>query len=214
MKDIAVIGLGKFGESVARYYAEMGGNVLAIDNNEEKIQEISEVVTYAVKADVTDPDVVRTLGLSNMDVVVVAMTDNMEATIMATIFAKEEGVPLVIVKSRSDLYEKVLNKVGADVVVFPEKEMGNRVARRVAVDNLIELIDLSDDYSIAEVVIPEKWVGKTLVELDIRRKYGINVLAEKKDGKINAKLDPSEPFVKDTTLIVMGETKIIEKKIR
>lgn len=211
MKDIAVIGLGKFGVSVARKYMEMGGNVLAIDDDAEKVKDISDFVTYAVKADVTDADVVKTLGLSNMDAVVIAITDNMEATIMAIILAKEEGVPLVIAKCRSEVHEKVLKKVGADLVVFPEREMGLKVARRLAVDNLVELVDLSDNYCIAEVKIPKNWEGKNLIELNLRKKYGINVVGEKDGDKINSSLNPESPFGPGCTLIVIGEKEIIEK---
>lgn len=211
MKDIAVIGLGKFGMSVAKKYMEMGGNVLAIDDDAEKVQEISDFVTYAVKADMTDAEVVKSLGLSNMDVVVVAITDNMEAAIMATIYAKEEGVPLVIAKSRSEIHEKVLKKVGADIVIFPERETGYKVARRLAVDNLVELIDLSDNYCVAEVKIPSKWAGKSLIELNLRKKYGLNVVLKKNERGIDSRLDPETPLEDNCSLVVIGELEVIER---
>ena len=214
MKEIAVIGLGKFGVSVAKKYMEMGGNVLAIDDDEEKAQEISDSVTYAVKADMTDVDVVKSLGLSNMDVVVVAITDNMEAAVMAVILAKEEGVPLVIAKSRSEIHEKVLKKVGADIVVFPEKETGYKVARKLAADNLVDLIDLSDNYCVAEVKIPEKWVGKNLIELKLRKRYGLNVVLKKNGDEIDSRLDPEMPLEGNCTLVVIGELEVIERIFR
>lgn len=211
MKDIAVIGIGKFGESIAKKYSTMGGNVLAIDVDEEKVQDISEFVTYAVKADVTDVEVVKTLGLSNMDAVVVAITNNMEASVMATILAKEEGVPMVIAKSRSDVHERVLKKVGADIVIFPEKEMGGKVARRLAVDNLVEMVDLSDNYCIAEVKIPKSWVGKNLIEISPRKKYGINVVIKKMGNVIDSSLDPQKPFEEDCTIVIIGQDDVIER---
>lgn len=211
MKEIAVIGLGKFGMSVAKKYMEMGGNVLAIDDDAEKVQEISDFVTYAVKADMTDAEVVKSLGLSNMDVVVVAITDNMEAAIMATILAKEEGVPQVIAKSRSEIHEKVLKKVGADIVIFPEKETAYKVARRLAVDNLVELIDLSDNYCVAEVKIPKKWAGKSLIELNLRKRYGLNVVLKKNESGIDSRLDPERPLEDNCSLVVIGELEVIER---
>ncbi len=211
MKEIAVIGLGKFGMSVAKKYSQMGGNVLAIDSDEDKVQEISDFVTYAVKADMMDQDSVKAIGLSDMDVVVVALTDNMEAAVMAVLLAKEAGVPKVIAKCRNELHETVLRKVGADAVIFPEREMGLKIARRLAVNNLEELVELSDNFCVAEGKIPKSWIGKNLIQLNLRKKYGLNVVGIKKDGKINSFVEPDTPLEEGTIVIVIGEDHVIEK---
>lgn len=211
MKEIAVIGLGKFGSSVAKAYAKAGGNVLAIDNDTEKIQEISTFVTYAVKADVTDADVVRTLGLSNVDVAVVAITDNLEASVMATILSKEEGVPYVMAKAQNEVHAKVLTKVGADKIIFPEKEMGIRIAKNIQVDHLMDLVDLSDRHSIIEMRTPAGWIGKNLKELDVRKKYGINIIGVRMDGSIEVNISPDMPLSESMILIVIGENDRIDR---
>lgn len=211
MKEIAVIGLGKFGSSVAKAYAQAGGNVLAIDNDEEKIQEISTFVTYAVRADVTDADVVRTLGLSNVDVAVVAITDSLEASVMATILSKEEGVPYVMAKAQNEVHAKVLKKVGADKLIFPEKEMGIRIAKNIQLNLLMDLVDLSDKYSIIEIKTPTGWIGKNLKELDVRRKYGINIIGLRVDNSIEVNISPDMPLAENMVLIVIGDNDRINR---
>lgn len=211
MKEIAVIGLGKFGRSVAKAYSEAGGMVLAIDMDEEKVQEIAAEVTYAVRADVTEADVVRTLGLSNVDVAVVAITDSLEASVMATILSKEEGVPYVMAKAQNEVHARVLKKVGADRIIFPEKEMGIRTARMIKMNHLIDIVDLSDNHSIIEVKTPENWIGKNLMQLDVRKKYGINVIGIRNNGKVEVNISPEMPFTKEMILIVIGENQQIDK---
>ncbi len=211
MKEIAVIGLGKFGSSVAKAYAQAGGNVLAIDNDEEKIQEISTFVTYAVKADVTDADVVRTLGLSNVDVAVVAITDSLEASVMATILSKEEGVPYVMAKAQNEVHAKVLKKVGADKLIFPEKEMGIRIAKNIQLNLFMDLVDLSDRHSIIEIKAPKGWIGKNLKELDVRKKYGINIIGLKENGSIEVNISPDMLLEENMVLIVIGENDRINR---
>lgn len=211
MKEIAVIGLGKFGRSVAEAYSKAGGMVLAIDEDSDKVQEIADVVTYAVRADVTDADVVRTLGLSNVDVAVVAITDNLEASIMATILSKEEGVSYVMAKAQNDVHAKVLKKVGADKIIFPEKEMGIRIARNLKMDHLMDIVDLSDEYSIIEAAPPKHWVGRTLMELDVRKKYGINIIGIRNEGEVELNISPDMPLREEMLLIVIGENDQIDK---
>lgn len=206
MRDIAVIGLGKFGISVAINYSKRGGNVMAIDKDETKVQDVADFVTYAVKADVTDPDVVKKLGLEKMDVVIVALTDSLEASVMVTILSKEMGVPFIIVKAQNEMHAKILEKVGADKIIFPEKEMGMRIARNMAANSMADIVELGDDYSIVEAEIPEGWVGKNLIELNPRKKFGFNVIAKKTNEKehIEANLDPNTPFKKGEHIIVIG----------
>lgn len=207
MRDIAVIGLGKFGVSVAINYSKRGGNVLAIDKDETKVQDVADYVTYAVKADVTDADVVKKLGLEKMDVVIVALTDSLEASVMVTILSKEMGVPHVIVKAQSEMHAKVLEKVGADKIIFPEKEMGMRIARNMAANSMADIVELGDDYSIVEAEVPASWVGKNLIELNPRKKFGFNVIAKKvgeDNERIEANLEPETPFKQGEHIIVIG----------
>ncbi|MDE6697907.1 MAG: TrkA family potassium uptake protein [Lachnospiraceae bacterium] len=211
MKDIAVIGLGKFGYSLAVAYAEEGGSVLAIDTDEEKVQEIADVVTYAARADVADPEVVKNLGLENVDIAVIAITNNMEAAVMATILSKELGVPEVIAKANNEIHAKVLTKVGADRVIFPEKDMGIKLAKNISLSKFTDIIDLKDDFSIIETKVPKNWVGKNLSELNPRKKYGFNVIAMRDGERLLVNLDPLEPFRQDTSIIVIGRNNLIEK---
>lgn len=214
MKDIAVIGLGKFGVSVALNYSKRGGNVLAIDRDITRVQDIADFVTSAVRADMTDQDVVENLGLEKMDVVVIAITDSMEASVMATILAKEQGVPLVIVKAKNEMHAKVLEKVGADKIIFPEKEMGMRIARNLATHCMEDIVELGDDYSIVEAEVPGNWIGKNLIDLNPRKKFGFNVIAKKAGSnakEIVANLDPAIKFMAGEHIIIIGKNEDLDK---
>ena len=169
---------------------------------------MADFVTCAVKADVTDPDVVKKLGLEKMDVVIVALTDSLEASVMVTILSKEMGVPHVLVKAQSEMHAKVLEKVGADKIIFPEKEMGIRIARNMVANSMADMVELGDDYSIVEAEVPKNWVGKNLIELNPRKKFGFNVIAKKTGAcaeHIEANLDPATPFEAGEHIIVIGQ---------
>lgn len=210
-KQFAVFGLGSFGESVAITLEKLGCEVVAVDNHMERIQEISDHVSYAMRADVGDPEVIRSLGTRNLDGVVVAAADNMEASVMATLVSKELGVPFVIAKAKSELHAKVLKKIGADAVIFPEMEMGARVARSLMSANFADWIDLSPDYSIMETVVPKNWVGQSLQELDLRRKYDVNVVGIKIDDHVEVNPNPDEPLREKMVLILVGSNKALGK---
>nr|AAC46144.1 putative TrkA [Thermoanaerobacter pseudethanolicus ATCC 33223] len=182
MKQFVVIGLGSFGISLAKTLYEMGNDVLVIDEDEEEelVQAMNGLVTHAVRADATDENVLKSLRVKNFDVAIVAIGKNMESSIMVTMLVKELGVKYVIAKAHNELHARVLYKVGADRVVMPEKDMGIRVARNVFSSNLIDLIEFSKEYSIAEILPIEEWFGKTLKEINVREKYGLNVVAVKK----------------------------------
>lgn len=211
MKSYAIIGCGRFGRSVAETLFELGNEVLAVDKDPELIKEISEHVTYAVEADAMDEGVLRDLGLSNFDVVVVSIGSDLEASIMATIVAKELGVKKVVAKTLSVLQGKVLEKVGADKVIFPERDMGVRVAHNLTSNNIIDYIELSLGFSILEMSALEKWYNKSLIDLKLRNKYGVNVIAIKNEGNIN--ISPAaDTIIKESDVVVMiGETKDIHK---
>lgn len=210
-KQYAVFGLGSFGESVAVTLQELGCEVVVVDNHMERIENISTYVSYAVQADIEDPEVIRSLGARNLDGVVVAVADDMEASIMATLVSKEIGVPYVLAKAKNDLHAKVLKKIGADSIIFPEKEIGQSVARNLVSGEFVDWISLSPDYSITEIAVPEKWIGKSLSEIDVRRTKDVNVVGVRIGEKIQVTIDPEEPLQKEMMLIMIGSNEALEK---
>ena len=209
MKQYIVIGCGRFGASVATTMHLLGHQVMAIDKGEEIIQNISDKVTHAAIVDVTDEVALRSLGLGNFDVAIVAIGSDIRASIMATLIAKEMGVPHIVCKEKDELQAKVLYKIGADRVVFPERDMGVRVAHNLVSDNILDHIELDPEYSIVEIVTPNKWVGKTLIELDLRAKYEITVLAIKTGKSINVTPSPQEELKAGSILVVIGQNNSI-----
>lgn len=210
-KQYAVFGLGSFGESVAVTLQELGCEVVVVDNHMERIENISPYVSYAVQADIEDPEVIRSLGARNLDGVVVAVADDMEASIMATLVSKEIGVPYVLAKAKNDFHAKVLKKIGADSIIFPEKEIGQSVARNLVSGEFVDWISLSPDYSITEIAVPEKWIGKSLSEIDVRRTKDVNVVGVRIGEKIQVTIDPEEPLQKEMMLIMIGSNEALEK---
>lgn len=211
MKSFAVIGCGRFGSSVATTLYHMGHEVMAVDSNEELIQSISEDVTHAVVVDVMDEIAVGELGLSNFDIVIVSIGSNVEASIMATIMAKEHGVKRVVAKATSDFQGKILAKVGADKVIYPERDMGVRLAHNLVSTNIIEFIELSPDYGMIEINPPKEWINKTLTELDLHSKHGINVIAVRSGEKININPERDYLLEKDDLLVIVASTSAINK---
>lgn len=210
-KQYAVLGLGSFGESVALTLENMGCDVLVMDESYEKIQDISDKVSYAMKADVADPDALQALGGKNLDGVVVAVSENLEAGIMATMLCKEMGIPLVVAKAKNKLQGAILKRVGADRIVYPEIEMGSRVAKSLVSREFMDWIELSNDYSMVEIAVPDKWVGRTLVDINVRERLGINVVGIIINGKIDVTLDPQKPLPEGGILIVIGANDVLEK---
>lgn len=210
-KQYAVFELGSFGESVAVALQELGCEVVVVDNHMERIEDISPYVSYAVQADIEDPEVIRSLGARNLDGVVVAVADDMEASIMATLVSKEIGVPYVLAKAKNELHAKVLKKIGADSIIFPEKEIGQSVARNLVSGEFVDWISLSPDYSITEIQVPEKWIGKSLSEIDVRRTKDVNVVGVRIGEKIQVTIDPEEPLQKEMMLIMIGSNEALEK---
>ena len=210
-KQFAVLGMGSFGESVALTLENMGCDVLVMDESYEKIQDISDKVSYAMKADVSDPDALQALGGKNLDGVVVAVSENLEAGIMATMLCKEMGIPLVVAKAKNKLQGAILKRVGADRIVYPEIEMGSRVAKSLVSREFMDWIELSNDYSMVEIAVPDKWVGRTLVDINVRERLGINVVGIIINGKIDVTLDPQKPLPEGGILIVIGANDVLEK---
>lgn len=204
-KQFAVIGIGRFGSSVAQSLHAFGFEVLAVDSNEQRVQAISSSVTQAIQADSTDEEALRAIGIDRFDVVVVAIGTHIQASILTCLILKDLGVPKLIVKAQNDLQAKVLSKIGADKVIFPERDMGHRVAHHLISPSVMDFIELSDGYSIVELQAAPQMIGKSLKQLDIRAKYQCNVIAVKNDGVLN--ITPSaDALIRATdTLVVVGK---------
>lgn len=215
MKTFVVIGLDSFGSHLARRLSELGNEVLAVDQRMELVEEIADDVTRAVTADCLDEKVLRTLEISDFDCAVVAMGD-MEANILATSLLKHLGVRFVVSKSTSDLYTRVLTQVGADQVVFPEKDMGIKTAQNLSSSHILDFIELSDKFSLVELKLPPDWVGKSLASLDLRRTYGLNAVAIKHagSGEVEVSVDPRYEFREGDVLAVVGANEDISRVSR
>ena len=205
-KSYAVFGLGRYGLAVAKELTSNGAEVIAIDVDENKVNAAAAVIPICKCADITDPEVIRQLGIGNIDVVIVAMASNLEACVMTTTLCKEAGVKTVIAKCASEMQQKILLRVGADQVVFPENESGIRLAQNLLSSGFIDMISLSKDVSIVEIDVKEEWCGKNLIELNLRKKYGFNIVAIKKGENVNANVNPEEILDDETTLIVIANT--------
>ncbi|AST07700.1 potassium transporter Trk [Anoxybacillus flavithermus] len=210
-KEFAVIGLGRFGGSVCRTLSEQGMEVLAIDMNEDKVNEYASIASQAVVADSTDENVLKSLGIRNFDHVIVAIGDNIQASILTTLILKELGVEKITVKATNDYHEKVLKKIGADHIVHPERDMGERIANNMISNNVLDYLELSDRHSIVEIVANERLHGHSLLELDIRAKYGINIVAIKRNNDIIVSPLASEVIYEGDILIVIGADRDIDR---
>ncbi|MEW6541520.1 MAG: TrkA family potassium uptake protein [Bacillota bacterium] len=211
MKQFAVIGLGRFGSSVAATLARMGYDVLAVDTDEQKVEQIVDRVTHAVQADALDDDSLKALGMRNFDVVIVAIGHDMQASILTTVMLKEMGVKTVVAKANTELHGRVLARVGADKVVFPERDMGVRAARSLVSKNLLDHIDLSPDFSIAELVTPKEFVGKSLLEAGVRGKFGVSILAIRRGAEILIAPGAREVIREGDVLVAIGRNERLEQ---
>ena len=211
MKSYIVIGLGRFGTEVARRLCELGCEVLAVDTHSEAVQQISSFVTHAVVADARDKEVLRTLGAANFDCAIVAIGANLADSVLATMNVKELGVPRVVCKAHDETHRQVLLKLGADQVIIPEQEHAARLARSLSSHNVLDYIELSEDYGIIEVPAPKSWVGKSLKELNVRAKLGVNILAIKQELHINVSPAAEYAIAQQDVLVVLGDIKALEK---
>ncbi len=212
-KEFAVLGLGRFGRSLALALSESGCEVMVADNNPGSVSEVSESVVHAEIGDVTSKEFLASLGLSNYDAVVVGIGGDLEACVMATMLAKEVGAKFVISKAGSELQSRILKKIGADRVIFPEYETGLRLAMQLSQGHFYDMREISMTHSIAEIDMPEHWIGKTLKELNLRSKYSINIIAIKRGEEIIVTPNPDAPMLADDTLVMLGENTMIEKLI-
>ena len=209
-KQYAVFGLGRFGESIALELESLGCEVIVVDKSMERVQDIADSVSYAMCADIEEPDVIQSLGARNLDGAVIAVCENLETRIMATMLSKEMGIPYVLAKAQNDLHATILKKVGADAIIHPEKEMGRRVARNLVSGNFADWIDLSPDYSIVEMEIPKSWVGKRLIDLQVREKFGINVVGIVKEGVMSVVINPEDILEEKLIVILIGSNEALQ----
>ncbi|SES11389.1 potassium channel family protein [Salipaludibacillus aurantiacus] len=210
-KQFAVIGLGRFGGSVCKELFKMGHEVLAVDKDEDKVNEYAKFATHAVQLDSTDEKSLISMGIRNFEHVVVAIGDNIQASILTTLVLKEIGVKTVWVKAQNAYHQKVLDKIGADLVVHPEFDMGKRIAHNMSSEKIIDFIDLADDYSIVELLATSKVHNMTLIELDVRANYGVTILAFKSGKEMNIAPDPDDKIREGDILIVMGHTNDLDR---
>jgi trk system potassium uptake protein TrkA len=210
MKQVAVIGLGRFGSSVARTLAESGCEVLAVDVDEARVKAIADDVTDAVRANALEEEALRGLGLRNFEVVVVAIGHQVEASILLTVLLKEMGIPKLVAKAQDELHGRVLQKVGADIVVFPERDMGIRLAHTLLARNVIDEIQLSTDYSILEMVAPHRFLGRSLKELELRQRFGLSVLAIRREDRIIVSPDAEQTLEEGDILVALGQPEKLE----
>lgn len=210
-KTYAVLGLGRYGKAVAEELVNNGAEVLAVDIDPNNVNNAIETIPVCKCADITEPETIKRLGISNIDNVIVAMANNLEASVLAVALCKEVGVTNVIVKCGNEMHQKILERVGADKVIFPEKESGKRLARNLLTSGFSEMIELSDEVSMVEIDVREEWSGKTLIELGLRQKYSINVVAIREDDKISTTVDPTLPLKQGWQLIVIANTLKLQK---
>ena len=205
-KTYAVFGLGRYGTAVARELVENGMEVVAVDAEQKIVNDAAAYLPVCKCADVTDSEVISRLGISNIDTVVVCIASNLEASVMAVTLCKEAGVKNVIAKCANEMQQKILLRVGADKVVFPENESGIRLAKNLLSSGFIDMISLSKDVSMIEIDVRDEWCGKNLIELNLRKKYGFNIVAIKKGERVNVNINPEQPLEAETTLIVIANT--------
>lgn len=210
-KTYAVFGLGRYGYSVAKELVNCGVDVIAVDSSEQIVNTLANELPFCKCADSTDIEVLKKLGISSVDTVIVAMAGNIEASVMTVMLCKELGVPNVIAKSSSEMHYKILTKVGADKVVFPEKESGVRLAKNLLSSGFVDMIELNTEISMIELDVKKDWIGKNLLELNLRKKYSLNVVAIKEKDNININIDPALPLHHEMKLIVVGNKNKLSK---
>ena len=210
-KSYAVFGLGRYGMAAARELSAAGAQVLAVDADEAVVQSAATYLPLVKCADVTDPEALEVLGVANFDVVIIAMAEHLEACVMAVMLCKEAGVPEIIVKCASETHGRLLSRVGADRVVIPESESGTRLAKKLLSAGFVDMMELSKDVSLTEMHVKAEWVSHTLIELNLRKKYGANVVALKRGDTIVVMVDPNQPLQEGDILVVIAETDKLNK---
>ncbi len=214
-RNFVIIGLDRFGYNLAIHLEKCGHEVVGIDEDQEKVDRVADLITHAAVGDPTDKDVLQALDVTQADMAIVALTEDIQSGVLVTMILKEMGMKNVIAESTSELHGRILQKVGADRVIFPEKDMGIRLAKSLGHNSIMDYIDLSDEYSIIEMCVPEEWAGKTLTELHLRTRYNINVIAFRaQNGELSINPDPAVPLDKDSHMVVIGHNMTIDKLVK
>ena len=211
MKSILLVGLGRFGGHIAEKLNSLNHQVMAVDRREGRVDAILPFVTNAQIGDSTNPDFLVSLGIRNFDFCIVAIGDDFQSSLETTSLLKELGAKLVVSRAASDVHAKFLLKNGADEIIYPEKQLADWVAIRYSADHIFDYIDLDDDHAIFEVQVPGEWMGKTVGELDVRKKYNINIMGLKENGKMNLTVTPDTRITDRQTMLVLGMMKQIQK---
>ena len=211
MKSVLLIGLGRFGTNIAMKLNELDHEVMAVDYDEERVDNILPIVTNAQIGDCTNEDFLETLGIKNYDVCFVAIAHNFQSSLETTSLLKEMGAKLVVARAETDIQKKFLLRNGADAVVYPEAQMARWAAMRYSADHILDYIELDEDHSIVEVSMPHNWVGKTLGQIDVRRRHGVNILALKRNGQMSMNIQADTVFTANCTLLVLGETRALRR---
>ena len=210
-KSYAVFGLGRYGTAVARELVKNGMEVIAVDIDERIVNTAADELPICKCADITDPDVIAQLGIANIDVVIIAMANRLEASVMAVTLCKEAGVETVIAKCANEMHQKILSRVGADKVVFPENESGTRLAKNLLSSGFVDMVSLAKNVSMIELDVKPEWAGKNLIELNLRKKYSINVVALRRGDAVSVDIDPHEALLESDKLIVIAHTEKLAK---
>ncbi len=212
-KTYAILGLGIFGSTISKTLSDYNYEVIAVDSDITCVDRVAEYVTNAVQADITDIEQLRAIGIQDCDVAVVATGSHLEDSIMAIMNLKELGVPYILAKAKNKKYMQIFEKIGADRVIRPEKEMGERIAKQLVSKNIVDLIDIDSEYSVVEIIAPEIWVGKPLKDLNLRAKYGINILGIRKKPKEHLSISPNADYVieLDDRLLVIADNTVFKK---
>lgn len=211
MKSVLLIGLGRFGKHIALQLNQLGHQVMGVDHNEDRVNNAMDTLTNAQIGDSTNEEFLRTLGIDNYDICIVAIGDDFQSSLETTCSLKELGAKFVVSRAERDGQAKFLLRNGADEVVYPEKQVAKWAAIRYSSDHILDYIELDDANSIFEVPVPEEWIGMSIGKLDIRRKYNINIMGIKKDGKISTSISPDTVLTEGKTLLVLGEYKALQK---
>lgn len=207
----AVLGLGRYGYAVAKELVESGAEVLVVDSNEELINDVVSEFPLCKCADITDADAIEQLGISNIDTVIIAVASHLETSVMATTLCKDLGVKTVITKCSNEMQCRILSKVGADKVVLPEYESGIRLAKNLLSSGFVDILELTSNVSLVEIAVKPEWVGQNLIELNLRKKYSINVIAIQQDNDVTTEIDPNKPLEQTMKLIVVANRNKLEK---
>ncbi len=210
-RQFAVIGLGRFGSSLAKTLYDMGYEVLGLDSKEDKVQAMVNHTTQTMQIDSTDEATLKKIGIRNFDVVVVAIGADIQASILTTLVLKELGIETIVVKAQNELHGKVLEKIGADKIIYPERDMGERVVHQLITPNILDYIELAPNYNIVEIVVGDEIIGKTINQLDIRAKYGCTVLAIKSDEKLNVAPQANDQINEGDILVLVGHSEDVQR---